>query len=175
MLFRSILAAYSKMPNAAFGADVMVGFPGETEEDFKQTRRLVASLPFTYLHVFPFSRRPGTPADTMPDQVHGAVARQRGRILRELAAEKNRRFRERQVGRTLNVLTLEEETEGGTSALSDNYLKVFVPGERLPANRLVDVRIASLSGTGLVGEPAAKGLLQSCCADSPSMMTCASA
>jgi len=148
-----ILNAYERMPKAAFGADVMVGFPGEAGEDFEQTRRLIESLPFTYLHVFPFSRRPGTPADTMPNQVPGAVARERGRILRDLAAEKNRRFREQQLGRTLSVLTLEERTEGGTWALSDNYLKVFLAGDRLPASQLMDVSVMSLSEQGLVGEP----------------------
>ena len=175
-----ILAAWERMPNAAFGADVMVGFPGETEEDFEQTRGLIESLPFTYLHVFPFSRRVGTPADTMPDQVPGAVVRQRSRILRDLAANKNRHFRERQLGQLLNVITLEEETEGGTSALSDNYLKVFLPGGRLPGNRLVDVRIVAVSDAGLIGELATEGWRQLTGAESPSaeplsMMTCASA
>ena len=148
-----LLAAYQRMPRAAFGADVMVGFPGETEADFEQTRRLIESLPFTYLHVFPFSRRPNTPADSLPQQVHGAVIRERGRILRELAAEKNRRFRERQIGRVLSVLTLDQEEGGGTMALSDNYLKVRIAGERLPANQFVAVRITSLSDSGLAGEP----------------------
>ena len=170
-----ILAAYARMPKAAFGADVMVGFPGESEEDFEQTRRLIESLPFTYLHVFPFSRRPGTPADTMPDQVPGAAVRERGRILRELAAEKNRRFRERQLGRTLSVLTLENRSAGGTWALSDNYLKVFLTGEGMPANRLVDARIVSVTDEGLLGEPISDGLPHSRAAESPSMMTCASA
>jgi threonylcarbamoyladenosine tRNA methylthiotransferase MtaB len=172
-----MLAAYARMPNAAFGADVMVGFPGETEDDFEQTRRLIESLPFTYLHVFPFSRRPGTPANTMPDQVPGAVVRERGRLLRELAAEKNRRFREKQVGRTLSVLTLEDRDEGGTGALSDNYLRVILAGEPMPANRLVDARIVALHDEGLVGEPIFDRLPHSrgAAIESPSMMTCASA
>jgi threonylcarbamoyladenosine tRNA methylthiotransferase MtaB len=175
-----ILAAYARMPSAAFGADVMVGFHGETQEDFEQTRRLIESLPFTYLHVFPFSRRPGTPADTMPDQVPSAVVRERGRILRELATEKNRRFREQQLGRTLRVLTLEDRGGGGTWALSDNYLKVFLAGEQLPANRLVDARIVSVTGEGLLGEPSPDQLPHSRgiglpSIESPSMMTCASA
>ena len=147
-----ILAAFQRMPNAAFGADVIVGFPGETEEDFEQTRQLVESLPFTYLHVFPFSRRPGTPADRMKNPVHGSVIRERSRVLRELAAEKNRRFRERQLGGILTVLTLEEAVEGGASALSDNYLKVILPGERLPANQLVTTRIVALTQQGLIGQ-----------------------
>src|SRR5436309_2018520 len=76
------------MPNAAIGADVMVGFPGETEFEFEQTRRMVEELPFTYLHVFTYSSRPGTPATTMPNQVPVRTARERNRVLRELAAEK---------------------------------------------------------------------------------------
>ena len=146
-----ILAAYRRMPDAAFGADVMVGFPGETDEDFEQTRTLIESLPFTYLHVFPFSRRPDTPADTMPGQVKGVVVRERSRILRELSAEKNRRFRERQLGRVLTVLTLEETADSGTPCLSDNYLKVLIGGKRLPSNQLVSARIVSLSENGLIG------------------------
>ena len=147
-----ILAAYRRMPNAAFGADVMVGFPGETDEDFALTRGLIDSLPFTYLHVFPFSRRPDTPADTMSGQVHGTAVRERGRILRALAAEKNARFQQRQVGRTLRVLTLDETSEGGTSALSDNYLKVLLDGVRVPANQMLDARIVSRADGVLIGD-----------------------
>ncbi len=147
-----ILAAYQRMPNAAFGADVIVGFPGESDEDFELTRSFIDSLPFTYLHVFPFSRRPGTLADKMAGQVNGALIRKRGRILRELAAEKKLRFRQRQAGRTLSAITLGEESPGGTIALSDNYLKVLITGKRLAANRIVAVRISGLTEDGLVGE-----------------------
>jgi threonylcarbamoyladenosine tRNA methylthiotransferase MtaB len=166
-----IEAAYARMPNAAFGADVMVGFPGETAADFEETRSLIDSLPFTYLHVFPFSRRPGTPADNMPQQVNGAAVRERSRILRSLAAQKNRRFRERQVGGVLEVVTLseprapvssaaEESASGSevvrnaTVALSDNFLDVLLPGVQLPANRLIRVMVTGLSEEGLIGEPA---------------------
>ena len=80
------------MPTAAIGADVMVGFPGETEADFEATRRMIEDLPFTYLHVFTYSSRPGTPAAAMPNQVPVHVARERNRILRELAATKKQAF-----------------------------------------------------------------------------------
>ena len=80
------------MPTAAIGADVMAGFPGETDAEFEATRRLIAELPFTYLHVFTYSARPGTPAAAMPNQVPVQIARERNRILRELAAEKKARF-----------------------------------------------------------------------------------
>jgi len=175
-----ILAAYRRMPNAAFGADVMVGFPGETEEDFELTRSLIDSLPFTYLHVFPFSRRSGTPADTMPSQVDGTAVRERGRILRDLAAEKNRHFQERQVGRTLRVLTLDETSRKETTALSDNYLRVLLHGVRLPSNRIVAVQIVSLADGFLVGnlpaEPSSHAPSPGPSSTaSPSTTTCASA
>ena len=171
-----ILAAYDRMPRAAFGADVIVGFPGETDEDFDATRRLIEDLPFTYLHVFPFSRRPGTPADRMKDQIHGGMVRERGRILRQLSAEKNQRFREAHLGRTLRVLTLGEPDGAGTPALSDNYLKVVLAGERLAANQWIEARIIALGDGCLIGEQAAPlGQPHTPAADSPSMMTCASA
>ena len=138
--------AHQLLPEAAFGADVMVGFPGETDEDFEQTRALVERLPFTYLHVFTYSRREGTPAAAMADQVPARVARERNRLLRELAAGKNLEFRRRQVGRRLSVITLE-----GGSALSDNYLKVRLRGSRLGPNRLVEALITDVEEPGLAG------------------------
>src|SRR5437868_10787055 len=113
-------------PTAAIGADVMVGFPGETEAEFEETRRVIEDLPFTYLHVFTYSARPGTPAAAMPNQVPVHVARERNRVLRELAAEKNRAFRESFIGRSLEVITLQAGGDGWTEALSDNFLKVRV-------------------------------------------------
>ena len=146
-----ILAAYDRMPDAAFGADVMVGFPGETDEDFEATRKLIEELPFTYLHVFPYSRRPDTIADRMKHQVHGAIARARGRILRQMVAEKNRRFRQRHIDRTLRVLTLGSSGSDGTLALSDNYLKVVLSGAPVPANQWIDAQIHAAGEGVLVG------------------------
>ena len=143
--------AHQLLPEAAFGADVMVGFPGESDEDFEQTRALVERLPFTYLHVFTYSRREGTPAATMPDQVPVRVARERNRLLRELAARKNLEFRRRQVGSRLSVITLEAGTLEGGSALSDNYLKVRLRGSRLGPNRLVEALITGVEEPGLAG------------------------
>src|SRR5580692_1700619 len=93
------------MPDAAIGADVMTGFPGETDAEFEESRAFIESLPFTYLHVFTYSERPGTPA-AVADQVPMEVRRERNRILRELAAMKNLEFRRRMLGRTLSVVTL---------------------------------------------------------------------
>ncbi|HEV2112849.1 MAG TPA: radical SAM protein, partial [Terriglobales bacterium] len=135
---------------AAIGADVMVGFPGETDELFEESRAFIASLPFTYLHVFTFSARPGTAAAAMPDQVPVQVARERNRVLRELAAEKNLRFRENFVGKKLSAITLHRNGGEQTEALTDNYLKLEISG-RHAANEWVDAQIRSVSTDGLVG------------------------
>jgi threonylcarbamoyladenosine tRNA methylthiotransferase MtaB len=137
-----IRRARALMPDAAIGADVMVGFPGETGEEFERSRQFIASLPFTYLHVFTYSERPGTPAADCPDQVPVPVRKERNRVLRELAAEKNFAFRRAMVGRTVSVVTLEQ------GALSDNFLKVELSAPRA-ANRLLEVRIGAVTTSGL--------------------------
>lgn len=138
------------MPTAAIGADVMVGFPGETDADFEETRAFIDSLPFTYLHVFTYSSRPGTPSATMPDQVRGDATRERNRILRELAARKKREFQEQFIGRGLQAITLTNFENGRTEALTDNYQKMWIDG-RWEANRLLLVRVDSIKGDSLVG------------------------
>jgi threonylcarbamoyladenosine tRNA methylthiotransferase MtaB len=139
-----VLKARALMPHAAIGADVMVGFPGESDADFDESRRFIESLPFTYLHVFTYSERPGTPAAADRDAVPMPVRKERNRALRELAAEKNRAFREEMLGRTLSAVTLNEPR----AALTENYLKVELAEPR-DANLLVEVRIGSLTESGL--------------------------
>ena len=139
-----IRKARALMPDAAIGADVMVGFPGESEAEFEDNRAFIESLPFTYLHVFTYSERPGTPAAAAADHVPMRVRKERNRILRELAARKNREFRERMIGRTLSVVTLEQ----AGMALSGNYLKVELAAPREP-NRIIEVEIAGLTEAGL--------------------------
>jgi threonylcarbamoyladenosine tRNA methylthiotransferase MtaB len=140
---------HEAMPHAAIGADVMVGFPGETDELFEESLSFIEHLPFTYLHVFTYSSRPGTPSAAMPDQVPVHVARERNRVLRELAAEKNLAFRRRFAGKTLDVITLHAGGDGWTEALSDNYLKVRVAGEHA-ANQLLQVEISQVGDEELV-------------------------
>ena len=139
-----ILKARRLMPDAAIGADVMVGFPGETDDESEESRAFIESLPFTYLHVFTYSERPGTPAAERTDQVPMPVRKARNRMLRELAAKKNEDFRRRMVGEKLSVVTLEEPL----AALSDNYLKVELAAYR-PANRLIEVGIGGVSRAGV--------------------------
>jgi threonylcarbamoyladenosine tRNA methylthiotransferase MtaB len=143
-----LLRARRRMPEAAIGADVMVGFPGETEADFEATRQLLEALPFTYLHVFTYSGRPGTPAAAWLDLVPPPVKRERNRLLRELGARKGDQFRRSLVGRRLSVVTLEAAHNGATVALSDNYVQVLLPGTAAP-NQLLEVTASQAEGNFL--------------------------
>ena len=129
------------LPDAGIGADIIAGYPGESEEDFRATEELIARLPFTYLHVFSFSARPGTAAASLEGQVPAAVVRARARRLREIAAHKSVEFRRSQAGRTLRALTLRPKKGGPGEALTGNFLKVRT-FEAHPANTWVDVRIS---------------------------------
>ncbi|PYX76590.1 MAG: tRNA (N(6)-L-threonylcarbamoyladenosine(37)-C(2))-methylthiotransferase MtaB, partial [Acidobacteria bacterium] len=124
------------MPTAAIGADVMVGFPGETDSEFEATRQIIDDLPFTYLHVFTYSPRPGTPAAEMPNQVPVHLARERNRILRELASGKKLAFMRSFVGRSLEAITLNvvgyDDAGEFTEALTENYLKLRLHGRHEP-------------------------------------------
>jgi len=138
------------MPDAAIGADVMVGFPGETEAEFEETRRMIEELPFTYLHVFTYSARPGTPAAEQPGQVPAAVARERNRVLREIASGKKLAFMRSLVGTVVEAITLQSGGAEFTEALTDNYLKMKISGH-YEANRWMDVKVEGISGEMLLG------------------------
>ena len=129
-------------PGAAIGADVIVGFPGEADEEFQLTSDFIERLPLTYLHVFSFSVRPGTAAAAFSEQHYIApgVIRERARFLRMLGEKKASAFRAAQVGHTLRALTLARNGEDWTEALTGNYLKVKVEGRRLP-NEWCDARL----------------------------------
>lgn len=134
--------AYELMPEAAYGADVMTGFPGETEAEFRETYEFVERMPFTYLHVFTYSERPGTPAAEGP-QVPHPVRKERTRALRELGARKNLEFRQRMVGRTLSAVTLDNG-----KALTENYLSVEMAAARA-ANEIVELKIGGVTEQGV--------------------------
>ena len=141
------------LPTAAIGADVMAGFPGETGTAFDATRRLIQDLPFTYLHVFTYSARPGTPAAAMPNQVPVQAARERNKILRDLAAEKKLAFMQSFIGRPLEAITLNVVYSGPegefTEALTDNYQKLYLKGRHAP-NHWITAHIEGVDGA-LVG------------------------
>jgi len=172
-----ILAIREALPHAGIGADVMTGFPGETGDDQRLSMEFIERLPFTYLHVFPYSSRPGTAAAASKEQVEGRITHERGRALRALVASKRQGFLESQIGRTLSAVTLDREPRaaGGASAesadgdsprlgggdtaatrharaaLSSNYLPLSLDGSDLPANVLVDVDIGRVAGGTLHG------------------------
>ncbi|HEX8815023.1 MAG TPA: tRNA (N(6)-L-threonylcarbamoyladenosine(37)-C(2))-methylthiotransferase MtaB [Terriglobales bacterium] len=149
---------HAAMPTAAIGADVMVGFPGETDADFEQTRSMIDALRFTYLHVFTYSARPGTPAASMPNQIPVHIARERNRILRELAAEKHQAFMQSFVGKNIAVISLRasEDSQSASSSflstdcLTDNYLKLRLTGCHEP-NRWLTAQVDRIEHGTLVG------------------------
>jgi threonylcarbamoyladenosine tRNA methylthiotransferase MtaB len=124
------------MPHASIGSDLIVGFPGEDDRHFEQLCALVARLPLTYLHVFPYSDRPGTTASRLPGKVDGDVIRRRGAEMRAMAAHKAAAFRVSQAGTTRRALVVDD----GRSAVTDNYLKVAL-GHAHPRNSWIDARI----------------------------------
>jgi len=137
-------------PELTLGADVMAGFPGETDGEFEETVALIRSQPFGYLHLFPFSPRPGTPGWALHAErpVPAEAVAERIAALRELAAEKSKAHRMRFVGRELNAITLHTPAEmaarGRTAALTENFLPVELEG-RLDSNRLVCIRMTGLN------------------------------
>jgi len=153
-----ILLAAERLPGAGIGADVICGFPGETEQDHRRTVELVERLPFSYLHVFSYSSRPGTRAAAMAESVPPAAIRERSRELRALSARKAAAFRAAHNGSLERVLTLDRSGTGPegkpwTGALTGNYLNVRVTGH-WPRNTWLDVRLSAASGE-MRGEPVA--------------------
>jgi threonylcarbamoyladenosine tRNA methylthiotransferase MtaB len=125
------------------GADVIAGFPGESEADHRETVAFVQSLPFTYLHVFPFSARPGTAATRLPGQVDAGVARGRSAELRAAGAELALAHRQRRVGGMADVIVVRADRRQG---LTEDYLQVDLEGPRLPRGTRLTARLAGGSG-----------------------------
>jgi len=135
----------SIIPDAAIGADVIVGFPGESDDDFRITYEFIETLPLTYLHVFSFSSRPGTKAADLAAPVDTLIVRDRARALRSLSQRKAAEFRASQQGRTVRAITLAKGGPDWTEALTGNYLKVKISG-RLPANLWCEAEISADEG-----------------------------
>jgi threonylcarbamoyladenosine tRNA methylthiotransferase MtaB len=154
-----VAAIRQTMPEAAIGADVMVGFPGETDALFEESLSFIAQQPFTYLHLFPFSARPGTAAWELHRQrpSPGAALRERMGRLRACIAQKNAAFRSALVGCTLAVVTLKTPEDvrgqGITRAVADNFTKVDLRAD-LRSNQMLWAHIESISGDGLAAVPA---------------------
>lgn len=147
--------------DAAIGADVMVGFPGETEEEFRESYDFIATQPFTYLHLFPFSARPGTAGWELHRQspVSATTVRERMTALRGLIEQKNLAFRSKFIGKQLSAVTLlttqevsdrQRSENRQTAGMTDNFLSIEIAGNLVP-NTMVRVAIAGLTDHGLSG------------------------
>jgi threonylcarbamoyladenosine tRNA methylthiotransferase MtaB len=156
MYRRVVERLVAAIPRLGLGADVLVGFPGETAADFAATRALVEALPFSYLHVFPFSARAQTEAARLPDRLDASTVSARARLLRELAATRARHFREAMVGRLEEALVLEtrDRVSGRLVGLTGNFVEVAFAGPDRLRGRLARVRLTA------AGESTALGVLE---------------
>ena len=144
MYRRLVDTIIDRLPHASIGSDVIVGFPGETADDFERNTGYLPRSSLSHLHVFPYSDRPGTEASAMRGKVPGTVVRERSAIIRKISSALSDRFRSAQVGQVRPGLTLED----GTLVVTDNYLKVRIP-PGLPRNERVRVRVGD-AGAGMV-------------------------
>ncbi|MGH9340657.1 MAG: tRNA (N(6)-L-threonylcarbamoyladenosine(37)-C(2))-methylthiotransferase MtaB [Acidobacteriota bacterium] len=138
-----------RIPHAGIGTDVIVGFPGETDQDHQETVEFTRRMPFTYLHVFPYSDRSGTSAAKMKGKVAARTIKDRSRELRRISEEKNRAFRRQFLGKPLSVLTLSEEKDGHRTAISGNYLRAKLPVQ-FPPNQIVERIVRAEEGDHLL-------------------------
>ncbi len=148
------------MPNCCVGVDVIVGFPGETEEHFLETYHFLNNLDISYLHVFTYSERDNTPAATMDGVVPNKVRNKRSKMLRGLSVKKRRAFYESQIGNELTVLFESENKGGYINGFTENYVKVKTPWNPEFVNTLHKVRLTEIDKDGLVRFDFAKATIE---------------
>jgi threonylcarbamoyladenosine tRNA methylthiotransferase MtaB len=150
--FRGIVEKIAELfDSPGIGTDVITGFPGETDECFSQTVELVESLPFSYIHVFPFSPRRGTPAESMPGQVPSALRIERAQALREVGVRKRKAFAEKWIGKTVSVLMEGGKENGRMSGITSEYLRVETAHHPELSNRIVSVIVEKVMDKGAYG------------------------
>jgi threonylcarbamoyladenosine tRNA methylthiotransferase MtaB len=138
------------MPDACIGVDVIVGFPGETDEHFLETYEFLNALDISYLHVFTYSERNNTPAATMDGVVPLKKRKKRSKMLRGLSVKKRRAFYESQLGKYKTVLFEHENKEGYIQGFTENYVKVRMPWDPYLTNTLQEVKLNEIDETGMV-------------------------
>jgi threonylcarbamoyladenosine tRNA methylthiotransferase MtaB len=146
-----VMKIHNRIPDAGIGIDVIAGFPGETEREFQNTLDLIDSLPVSFLHVFPFSSRPGTAAAGFPDHLPGPAIKDRAARLRSLGDKKEKVFMNGYLGRTLEVIVEGSEKDGMHRGLARNYLKVLFPCSKNLERKTIQVFINEMSAEGLIG------------------------
>jgi threonylcarbamoyladenosine tRNA methylthiotransferase MtaB len=148
---RSVSLIRSAVPEAAITTDVIVGFPGESDNEFEDSHNFCREMGFARIHVFPYSPRPGTQAAQMPGQVSTRVKKQRSQKMLALAEESAQNFRKRFLGMTLPVLW-EQKSNGIWSGLTDNYIRVYTQSSEDLTNKITDVNLERLYKDGVWGE-----------------------
>ncbi len=143
---RLVMKIHKLMPDAAIGVDILIGFPGETEKAFENTYSLIEKLPVTYLHVFPFSGRKGTPANSYPDKVPSQVIKDRSLKMREMGNNKKMEFYKKLIGKKVQLLIegTRSKSTGHLKGITSNYVPVFVSGKDNLKNHIVQARIDKL-------------------------------
>ena len=145
-----IIKIKNLMPDACIGADVIVGFPGESDDDFLETYKFIADLDISYLHVFSYSERPNTEAEKMADIIPKKIRLKRSKILRGLSVKKRRSFYEKQLGKKVNVLFEQKNKKGYATGFSENYLKVRTPWNPKLANTIHEVELVKIDEEGFL-------------------------
>lgn len=153
--FKGISKIFTMYPDISIGTDVIVGFPGEGEKEFNNTLRIIESLPFSYLHVFPYSVRTGTEAVVMEPHVHDHVKKHRASIIREMGNQKRLNYMRNQIGSILEVL-IEKRTCDGCVGLSSNYLRIRTASKDLAPRNTVNIMVSNIVDRELFGHPVGK-------------------
>ena len=148
-LFRSKIEKINELiPDAFLGIDVITGFPGETEDDFNDTYRFLENLNISFLHVFSYSVRPGTPAENMPDKVSSGKIKRRSDLLHQLSDKKHREFYKRFIGTTHKVLFEGAKHDNSMFGFTGNYIKAEVPFNEKLINKIADFKITGINKNG---------------------------
>ncbi|MEC4684464.1 MAG: tRNA (N(6)-L-threonylcarbamoyladenosine(37)-C(2))-methylthiotransferase MtaB [Nitrospirota bacterium] len=142
-----------RFPGIAIGTDIIVGFPGEGEAEFLNTNSLVKELPFSYLHIFPYSDRPGTLSAGMSAQVSPETRKARAQVLKTIDIDKRKAYRHAQIGRSLNVICEKRLRNGLYTGKSENYLNVYFANTHCQHGRTVSIRVSEGFQDGLLGIP----------------------
>jgi threonylcarbamoyladenosine tRNA methylthiotransferase MtaB len=156
-IFKSTIENIAKnVSDIAIGTDVIVGFPGEGDNEFLNTKNLLCYLPIAYMHIFPFSPRPNTSASKMPVQITSSIKRNRFNELNALNINKKKTFMSSQINKTLDVIIEEHCHENFSLGTSSNYLRVRIPIRKYPKRSQVYVRVSSVENNIVNGEPIEK-------------------
>jgi threonylcarbamoyladenosine tRNA methylthiotransferase MtaB len=149
---KAVYAAREAIPDLAVTTDLVIGFPGESEQEFEDSYHFCQKIGFPHIHVFPYSPRPGTSASQLPDQVDNYIKRERTNKILELSNESAKYFKRQFIGRVMLALWEQKTDDGQWSGLTENYLRVFAKGDESLSNQILPVRLVEEYGQGLRGE-----------------------